>query len=53
MATITSRSAFKDYCLRRLGFPVIEINAGATGANITPPSTGLMVTGGGGGTKQH
>lgn len=26
MATITSRSAFKDYCLRRLGFPVIEIN---------------------------
>jgi hypothetical protein len=26
MATITSRTAFKDYCLRRLGFPVIEIN---------------------------
>ena len=26
MVTITSRSAFKDYCLRRLGFPVIEIN---------------------------
>ena len=26
MATITSRAAFKDYCLRRLGFPVIEIN---------------------------
>ena len=26
MATITSRNAFKDYCLRRLGFPVIEIN---------------------------
>ena len=26
MATITSRSGFKDYCLRRLGFPVIEIN---------------------------
>jgi hypothetical protein len=23
---ITSRAAFKDYCLRRLGFPVIEIN---------------------------
>jgi hypothetical protein len=23
---ITSRTAFKDYCLRRLGFPVIEIN---------------------------
>jgi hypothetical protein len=26
MATITSRQQFKDYCLRRLGFPVIEIN---------------------------
>jgi len=26
MATITSREQFKDYCLRRLGFPVIEIN---------------------------
>jgi hypothetical protein len=26
MATITSRTSFKDYCLRRLGFPVIEIN---------------------------
>jgi len=26
MAAITSRTAFKDYCLRRLGFPVIEIN---------------------------
>jgi len=26
MATITTRTAFKDYCLRRLGFPVIEIN---------------------------
>ena len=26
MAKITSRTAFKDYCLRRLGFPVIEIN---------------------------
>ena len=26
MATITSRSQFKDYCLRRLGFPVIDIN---------------------------
>jgi hypothetical protein len=24
--TITTRTAFKDYCLRRLGFPVIEIN---------------------------
>ena len=23
---ITSRTAFKEYCLRRLGFPVIEIN---------------------------
>ena len=23
---ITTRAAFKDYCLRRLGFPVIEIN---------------------------
>jgi len=26
MANPTSRSEFKDYCLRRLGFPVIEIN---------------------------
>ena len=26
MATISSRQAFKDYCLRRLGFPVISIN---------------------------
>jgi hypothetical protein len=26
MAEITSRSDFKDYCLRRLGFPVIDIN---------------------------
>jgi hypothetical protein len=26
MATITTRNNFKDYCLRRLGFPVIEIN---------------------------
>jgi len=26
MAAITSRSQFKDYCLRRLGFPVIDIN---------------------------
>ena len=26
MATITSRSTFKDYCLKRLGFPVIDIN---------------------------
>lgn len=26
MATITDRTSFKDYCLRRLGFPVIEIN---------------------------
>ena len=25
-AAITSRAAFKDYCLRRLGFPVIDIN---------------------------
>ena len=24
--TITTRQKFKDYCLRRLGFPVIEIN---------------------------
>jgi hypothetical protein len=24
--TIITRTAFKDYCLRRLGFPVIEIN---------------------------
>jgi hypothetical protein len=26
MATITNRDDFKQYCLRRLGFPVIEIN---------------------------
>jgi hypothetical protein len=26
MATITSRQDFTNYCLRRLGFPVIEIN---------------------------
>lgn len=26
MATINSRQTFKDYCLRRLGFPVIDIN---------------------------
>jgi hypothetical protein len=26
MAAITTRQQFKDYCLRRLGFPVIEIN---------------------------
>lgn len=26
MATITNREQFTDYCLRRLGFPVIEIN---------------------------
>jgi hypothetical protein len=26
MATITNRKDFTDYCLRRLGFPVIEIN---------------------------
>jgi hypothetical protein len=26
MATITTRAEFTDYCLRRLGFPVIEIN---------------------------
>ena len=26
MSTITTRKEFKDYCLRRLGFPVIEIN---------------------------
>ena len=26
MAAITSRQEFKDYCLRRLGFPVIDIN---------------------------
>lgn len=26
MATINNRQDFKDYCLRRLGFPVIEIN---------------------------
>jgi len=26
MAQITNRQEFKDYCLRRLGFPVIDIN---------------------------
>jgi hypothetical protein len=26
MAAVTSRTALKDYCLRRLGYPVIEIN---------------------------
>ena len=26
MATITNRTDFTNYCLRRLGFPVIEIN---------------------------
>jgi hypothetical protein len=26
MSTITTRPQFKDYCLRRLGFPVIDIN---------------------------
>jgi len=26
MATITTRGDFKDYCLRRIGFPVIDIN---------------------------
>jgi hypothetical protein len=26
MATITDRAAFKNYCLKRLGFPVIDIN---------------------------
>lgn len=26
MAELTSRQEFKDYCLRRLGFPVIDIN---------------------------
>ena len=26
MTTITTRTKFKEYCLRRLGFPVIEIN---------------------------
>jgi hypothetical protein len=26
MAVTTTRASFKDYCLRRLGFPVIEIN---------------------------
>lgn len=26
MSTITTRTQFKDYCLRRLGFPVIDIN---------------------------
>jgi len=26
MATVTDRAAFKNYCLKRLGFPVIDIN---------------------------
>ena len=26
MAKITTRAQFKDYCLRRLGHPVIQIN---------------------------
>jgi hypothetical protein len=26
MPSVTNRSTFKDYCLRRLGFPTIEIN---------------------------
>jgi hypothetical protein len=26
MATVTNRNQFTDYCLRKLGFPVIEIN---------------------------
>lgn len=26
MATVTSREGLKDYCLRKLGFPVIDIN---------------------------
>jgi hypothetical protein len=26
MPSVTSRASLKDYCLRRLGFPVIEIN---------------------------
>lgn len=26
MATATSRATFKDYCLRRLGWPVVEVN---------------------------
>jgi hypothetical protein len=26
MSNVSSRTEFKDYCLRRLGFPVIEIN---------------------------
>lgn len=26
MATLTTRDQFRDYCLRRLGFPVIELN---------------------------
>lgn len=26
MPAVTNRSSFRDYCLRRLGFPVIEIN---------------------------
>ena len=26
MPAVTDRTTFKDYCLRRLGFPVIDIN---------------------------
>ena len=26
MPAVTNRQTFKDYCLRRLGFPTIEIN---------------------------
>ena len=26
MSTVSTRKQFKEYCLRRLGFPVIEIN---------------------------
>ena len=26
MSDVTTRQQFKDYCLRRLGFPVIDIN---------------------------
>jgi hypothetical protein len=26
MPAVTDRKTFKDYCLRRLGFPVIDIN---------------------------
>jgi hypothetical protein len=26
MPAVTNRNTFKDYCLRRLGFPTIEIN---------------------------